>query len=88
MLNAQLSPATSHRILRSMALRTLVAATDAFAAAPAEIDNGDETLYADKSGTYTKGLLQSGLGLVDLAAYQSFEKALSAAHLPISRILF
>ena len=51
---------------------------DAFAAAPAQIDNGDEALYADKSGTYTKGVLQSGIGLVDLAAYHSFKDALSS----------
>ncbi len=76
MLNAQLKPATSRRVLRSMALRTQLAGSDAFAAAPAQIDNGDEALYDDKSGTYTKGVLQTGIGLVDLAAYQSFKSAL------------
>jgi hypothetical protein len=78
MLNAQLIPATSNRVLRSMALRTQTTGSDAFIAAPAQIDNGDEALYADKSGTYTKGVLQSGIGLVDLAAYQSFKNALSS----------
>jgi hypothetical protein len=78
MLNAQLIPATSDRDLRSLALRTQAAGNDAFAASPAQIDNGDEALYADKSGTYTKGVLQSGIGLVDLAAYQSFKSALSS----------
>ena len=78
MLNAPLTPATSNRIVRSLALRTQAAGNDDFIAAPAQIDNGDEALYADKSGTYTKGVLQSGLGLVDLAAYNSFKTALSS----------
>jgi hypothetical protein len=50
---------------------------DGFVAAPAQIDNGDEALYADKSATYTKGVLQKNIGVVDPAAYQSFKKALS-----------
>jgi hypothetical protein len=78
MLNAQLIPATSDRVPRSLALRIQTAGNDDFTPAPIEADNGDEALYADKSGTYTKGLLQSGVGLVDLAAYDSFKKALSS----------
>ena len=78
MLNAQLTPATSQRLIRALALRTHTAGNDAFAKAPAQVDNGDDALYADKSGTYTKGVLQSGIGLVDLAAYQSFKKALAS----------
>ena len=78
MLNSQLIPATANRILRSLALRTEKAGNDAFVPAPAQIDNGDEALYTDKSGTYTKGVLQSGIGLVDLAAYQSFKNALAS----------
>ena len=78
MLNSQLIPATSNRVLRSLALRTQTDGNDAFVAPPSQIDNGDEALYADKSGTYTKGVLQSGVGLVDLAAYQSFKDALSS----------
>jgi hypothetical protein len=77
-LNGQLVPATSNRVLRSLALRTQTAGADGLPLAPAQIDNGDEALYADKSGTYTKGVLQSGIGLVDLAAYQSFKNALSS----------
>jgi hypothetical protein len=78
MINGDLIPATNDRGLRSLALRTQTAGSDDFVAAPAQIDNGDEALYADKSGTYTKGVLQSGIGLVDLAAYQSFKNALSS----------
>ena len=72
------SPATSNRVVRDFALRTQTAGQDAFIPAPAQIDNGDEALYADKSGTYTKGILQTSVGLVDLAAYQTFKKALNS----------
>ncbi len=74
------SPSTAHRVERSFALRLQTAGHDAFVPAPPQIDNGDEALYADKCGTYTKGILQSGIGLVDLAAYQSFKKALNSGN--------
>jgi hypothetical protein len=70
--------APGHRVPRSFALRIQAAGHDAFVALPAQTDNGDEALYPDKSGTYTKGILQNGVGLVDLAAYQAFKKALSS----------
>ena len=76
-----ISPITTpdHRVPRSFACRTQTAGHDAFIAPPAQIDNGDEALYPDKSGTYTKGVLQTGVGLVDLAAYQTFTNALKKA---------
>jgi hypothetical protein len=74
------TPATSHRVLRSLACRTQAAGRDAFYPAPAQIDNGDEALYPDKSATYTKGILQTGVGLVDLAAYQTFKQALNSGN--------
>src|SRR5271168_1852462 len=80
MLNAELAPATSNRVPRSLALRVAEAGSDAFVGAPAQIDNGDEALYADKSGTYTKGLLQTAIGLVDLAAYSMFKTALASGN--------
>ena len=70
------TPATNHRVQRSYMLRSATAAKDAFIAAPAQINNGDEERYPDKSGTYTKGVLQSGIGLVDPAAYRTFRRAL------------
>ena len=45
-------------------------------AAP-QTTNGDEERYPDKSGTYTKGVLQAGYGRVDLHAYQTFKTALT-----------
>src|SRR5208283_4292054 len=74
------SPATSHRVPRSFALRLQTAGHNAFMPAPAQIDNGDEALYADKSGTYNKGILQTGIGLVDLAAYRSFKKEMNSGN--------
>ncbi len=39
--------------------------------------NGDEELYANKIGSYSKGLPHNGLGEVDLAAYASFIQAVT-----------
>ncbi len=72
------SPSTSDRVLRSFAVRTEAAGHDAFTPAPGQFDNGDEARYADKSGTYTKGILQTDVGLVDLAAYETFKRALNS----------
>jgi hypothetical protein len=80
MLNTELTPATSDRVLRSLALRTQEAGSDAFVPAPAQNDNGDEADFADKSGTYTKGILQKDVGLVDLGAYASFKNALASGN--------
>jgi hypothetical protein len=70
--------AAGSRVPRSLALRTEEAGHDAFIPAPVQMDNGDEERYQDKSGTYTKGILQEGVGLVDPAAYDSFKKALQS----------
>lgn len=72
------TPATSHRVHRSLTLRQAVAAHDAFRHAPEQIDNGDEAGYSDKCGTYTKCIQQAGIGLVDLAAYHTFKRALNS----------
>lgn len=71
------SPVINNRVTRSLACRIETAARNSFQVAPAQVDNGDESLYTDKCGTYTKGILQNGIGLVDVAAYQAFQKALS-----------
>jgi hypothetical protein len=77
-LNSQLIPATSHRVSRCRALRTHLTDHDGSVPEAPQIDNGDEALYPDKSGTYTKGVLQEDIGLVDLTAYQSFKTALAS----------
>jgi hypothetical protein len=78
MSTAQSALSTSERIQRCLALRNETAAHDAFKPAAPQIDNGDEHHYPDKCGTYTKGLQQSGIGLVDPAAYRSFKNALNS----------
>jgi hypothetical protein len=77
MLNAELVPATSNRVLRATVLRSEMTIVDAVAPAAPQVDNGDEARYVDKAGTYTKGVLQSGIGVVDAAAYKTFKRALS-----------
>ena len=74
------SAATSHRVRRSLALRSSAAEHDAAVPAPAQISNGDEERYSDKSGTYSKGILQAGIGIVDPDAFRSFRHALHTGH--------
>ena len=76
MSTAQTGLAVSERIQQCLALRAATAEKDAFQPAHPQIDNGDEQRYGDKCGTYTKGIQQAAIGLVDLAAYESFKKAL------------
>jgi hypothetical protein len=42
--------------------------------------NGDESLYADKRGSYSKGLPHNSDGTVQLAAFQSLVKALNTTN--------
>ncbi len=42
---------------------------------PLHLDNGDEQLYADKRGNYTKGMPHDAFGRVDLSAYSMFTVA-------------
>ena len=44
---------------------------------PAHIDNGDEALYADKIGNYSKGLPHNSFGEVNLAAYGKLHTAVT-----------
>ncbi len=65
------------RVVKALALRVAAATKDAAVPVPPHTTNGDEARYADKSGTYTKCLLQDAYGLVNLAAYQSMKTAFS-----------
>ncbi|MBV8810123.1 MAG: vanadium-dependent haloperoxidase [Acidobacteriaceae bacterium] len=75
---APITPSIANRIGRMLAIREATAAGDAFVQAVEQYDNGDEALYADKCGTYTKCIKQAAIGLVDLAAWDTFEKALNS----------
>jgi hypothetical protein len=72
------TPATSNRPAREYLLRTKNAAEDALESAPPQVPNNDEARYADKCGTYSKGIQQAGIGLVDLAAFHTFKTALNS----------
>src|SRR5579862_5434395 len=69
------STAVNPRVVASFALRVADATKEALITVPSHTTNGDETLYADKSGTYTKGLLQDSYGKVNIAAYNSLKTA-------------
>lgn len=45
---------------------------------PIPVDNGDEELYADRIGSYSKGLPHSSIGHVDPSAYQTLLDALAS----------
>lgn len=69
---------TDLRVKRSYAIRVQTASHEAHIAVPPHTTNRDEERYPDKSGTYTKGILQDGIGLVNLNAYQTFKRALNS----------
>jgi hypothetical protein len=45
---------------------------------PAHLSNGDEDLYEQKYGSYSKGLPHDNLGVVEPTAYRSFMKAVAS----------
>ncbi|MDQ3414408.1 MAG: twin-arginine translocation pathway signal protein, partial [Verrucomicrobiota bacterium] len=63
---------------QAFALRVAAATKEAQVPVPPHTANGDEQLYPDKSGTYSKGILQDGIGLVNLAAFRSFRRAINS----------
>src|SRR5205823_1169904 len=66
------------RIEEAHELRVSEAKQDASVAAAKNITNGDEARYADKGGTFTKGLPHDNFGRVDLNAFATFKKALNS----------
>src|SRR5271165_5770932 len=72
------STVTSHnRVLRAFETRVAAASREALIPVPAHATNGDEARYPDKSGTYSKGLLQDGYGRVNLNAFNSLRTAMN-----------
>jgi hypothetical protein len=65
------------RVRRAFALRLEAATREALIPVPPHTTNGDEARYPDKSGTYTKGILQNGIGLVNQPAFQTFRHAIN-----------
>lgn len=68
------------RVAKAYQLRVQAAARNAQIPVPPHTTNGDEARYADKSGTYTKCLLQDSYGRVNLNAYQSMKKAFATGN--------
>jgi hypothetical protein len=68
---------TNPRILEAFTIRVTEATTDALLGPAKNVNNGDQALYADHGGTYTKGLLHDQFGRVTPASFQSFTHALS-----------
>jgi hypothetical protein len=66
------------RVKESFAVRVGTAVNEAVIPVPPHTTNGDEERYSDKSGTYSKGLLQDGIGLVNPAAYRSLRRAINS----------
>jgi hypothetical protein len=68
----------SERAREAFQIRVDAAAKEAIVPIPSHHTNGDEDRYPDKSGTYSKALLQDGIGLVNKEAYKSFRAAINA----------
>lgn len=66
------------RVQKALNIRITAANKDALVPIPPHTTNGDETRYSDKSASYSKGLLQDKIGLVNSAAWISFKKALAS----------
>jgi hypothetical protein len=73
-------PPPSPRLRRCFAIRLATAQQQARIPVPPHTTNGDEERYRDKCGTYGKGILQDGIGLVNLNAYQTFKRALDSGN--------
>jgi len=68
----------AERLVEAFNLRVAQATRDALLGIAKNVSNGDETLYPDKGGTYTKGLPHDSFGRVDLNAYQTLKTALTS----------
>lgn len=72
-------PGTSDpRVRQAFNLRLAAAIRDSQAPVPPHTTNGDEDRYPDHSASYSKGLLQDDIGVVNPAAWASFKKALNS----------
>lgn len=69
---------TDQRIIAAFQLRVSQASQDAITGPAVNVDNGDTARYADKGGTFTKGLLHDAYGRVDPNSFATFEAALKS----------
>jgi hypothetical protein len=68
----------NQRLMQAYNLRVAMANQDAAVPAATNVNNGDDALYPDKGGTFTKGLPHDNFGRVVLAAYQTFKTAVAS----------
>jgi hypothetical protein len=68
------------RVTQAFSRRFNTATWQAGVAVPSHKTNGDEALYADKCGTYTKCVKQASPGIVDPTAFVAFRKALDSGN--------
>jgi len=71
---------TDRRVIEAFTLRAGLAIQDALGPAAKNVSNGDDARYADKGGTYTKGLPHDAYGRVDLNANAKFQNALATGN--------
>jgi hypothetical protein len=71
------SGVTNPRIIEAFTLRVTEATTDALLGPAKNVNNGDQTLYADHGGTFTKALAHDQYGRVTPASFASFTNALN-----------
>ncbi len=69
---------TNRRLIEAFNLRVGIAMQDALAGPAVNINNGDDARYADRGGTYTKGLQHDAWGRVHPHSYASFKAALAS----------
>jgi hypothetical protein len=68
----------SNRVQKALNIRTMLAERDFELAMPPHSTNGDEQRDSDKSASYSKGLLQDDICVVNPAGWGSFKKALQS----------
>ena len=74
--DSEFSPALGGRVQHALNLRVAAALKDSRIPVPPHTTNGDEQRYPDHSASYSKGLLQDDIGVVNPAAWMSFKRAL------------
>ena len=70
--------AASQRLQEALQVRQNCAAVQCGLPPGSSLTNGDEALYPNLIGTFTKGLSHNGLGEVDPAGYAAFLKAMAS----------
>ena len=67
----------SNRVQAAFNLRAKQNVADALSPVPPHTTNGDEQTYSDKSASYSKGILQNDICVVNPAAWNTFKQALN-----------